>query len=296
MKGIILAGGAGTRLYPLTISISKQLLPVYDKPMIYYPLSMLMLAGITEILIISTPEALPQFRTLLRDGRQWGLKFSYAEQPTPRGLADAFIVGRDFVGDQPSCLILGDNIFYGHGLPDRLRAAARLTEGALVFAYPVKDPERYGVIEFDGSGRAISIEEKPPKPRSHYAVPGLYFYDAQVVEIAANLKPSARGELEITDVNRVYLERGQLRVEPLGRGFAWLDAGTHESLLQAANFVQAMEERQGMMISCPEEIAYRMGYIGRAELRRLGEVMRNNSYGQYLLRLVEEELPPPDNG
>lgn len=296
MKGIILAGGAGTRLYPLTISISKQLLPVYDKPMIYYPLSMLMLAGITEILIISTPEALPQFRTLLRDGRQWGLKFSYAAQPTPRGLADAFIVGRDFVGDQPSCLILGDNIFYGHGLPDRLRAAARLTEGALVFAYPVKDPERYGVIEFDGSGRAISIEEKPPKPRSHYAVPGLYFYDVQVVEIAANLKPSARGELEITDVNRVYLERGQLRVEPLGRGFAWLDAGTHESLLQAANFVQAMEERQGMMISCPEEIAYRMGYIGRDELRRLGEAMRNNSYGQYLLRLVEEELPPPDNG
>ncbi len=296
MKGIILAGGAGTRLYPLTISISKQLLPVYDKPMIYYPLSMLMLAGITDILIISTPEALPQFRALLRDGSQWGLKFTYAEQPTPRGLADAFIVGREFVGDQPSCLILGDNIFYGHGLPSRLRAAAQLTEGALVFAYPVKDPERYGVIEFDATGRAISIEEKPQKRVPHYAVPGLYFYDAQVVEIAANLKPSARGELEITDVNRVYLERGQLRVEPLGRGFAWLDAGTHESLLQAANFVQAVEDRQGMMISCPEEIAYRMGYIGRDELRRLGEAMRSNGYGQYLLRLAAEELPRPDNG
>jgi len=290
MKGIILAGGAGTRLYPLTLTISKQLLPVYDKPMIYYPLSMLMLAGITEILIISTPEALPQFRTLLRDGSQWGLKFSYVEQTAPRGLADAFIVGREFVGGQPACLILGDNIFYGHGIPERLRAAARLTEGARVFAYPVKDPERYGVIEFDASGRAISIEEKPKKPRSYYAVPGLYFYDAQVTEIAASLKPSARGELEITDVNRIYLERGALSVEPLGRGFAWLDAGTHESLLQAANFVQAMEDRQGMMISCPEEIAYRMKYIGREELRALGEAMRSNAYGQYLLRLADEEI------
>lgn len=296
MKGIILAGGAGTRLYPLTLSISKQLLPVYDKPMIYYPLSMLMLAGITDILVISTPEALPQFRCLLRDGQQWGLRFTYAEQAVPRGLADAFIVGREFVAGQPACLILGDNIFYGHGLPEKLRAAARLTEGALVFAYPVKDPERYGVIEFDAAGRAISIEEKPKKPRSHYAVPGLYFYDTQVTEIAANLKPSARGELEITDVNRIYLERGALRVEPLGRGFAWLDAGTHESLLQAANFVQAMEDRQGMMISCPEEIAYRMGYIGREQLRALGETMRSNTYGQYLLRLAQDELPRPDNG
>lgn len=296
MKGIILAGGAGTRLYPLTLSISKQLLPVYDKPMIYYPLSMLMLAGITDILIISTPEALPQFRCLLRDGQQWGLHFEYAEQTVPRGLADAFIVGREFVADQPACLILGDNIFYGHSLPEKLRAAARLTEGALVFAYPVKDPERYGVIEFDAAGRAISIEEKPKKPRSHYAVPGLYFYDTQVTKIAASLKPSPRGELEITDVNRIYLERGALRVEPLGRGFAWLDAGTHESLLQAANFVQAMEDRQGMMISCPEEIAYRMGYIGREQLQALGETMRSNAYGQYLLRLAQDELPRPDNG
>jgi glucose-1-phosphate thymidylyltransferase len=296
MKGIILAGGAGTRLYPLTLTISKQLLPVYDKPMVYYPLSMLMLAGISDILVISTPEALPQFRSLLRDGRQWGLTFSYVEQTAPRGLADAFIVGREFVGDQPACLILGDNIFYGHGLPAKLRAAAQLTEGALVFAYPVKDPERYGVIEFDEAGRAISIEEKPKKPRSHFAVPGLYFYDTQVAEIAANLKPSARGELEITDVNRIYLERGALRVDPLGRGFAWLDAGTHETLLQAANFVQAMEDRQGMMISCPEEIAYRMKYIGRDELRGLGEAMRSNSYGQYLLRLADEEIKRPYNG
>ena len=296
MKGIILAGGAGTRLYPLTIGVSKQMLPVYDKPMIYYPLSMLMLAGIREILIISTPEALPAFRTLLGSGAQWGLRFEYVEQATPRGLADAFIVGRDFVGGEPACLILGDNIFYGQGLPAKLRAAAHLSEGALVFAYPVKDPQRYGVVEFDETGRALSIEEKPQKPRSHYAVPGLYFYDAQACAIAADLKPSARGEIEITDLNRVYLQRGELRVDTLGRGVAWLDAGTHESLLQAANFVQAVEDRQGMMISCPEEIAYRMGTIGRDELRALGEAMKSNEYGWYLLRLLDEDMPRPENG
>jgi glucose-1-phosphate thymidylyltransferase len=296
MKGIILAGGAGTRLYPLTISISKQMLPVYDKPMIYYPLSMLMLAGIKEILIISTPEALPAFRALLRDGNQWGLHFEYAEQAAPRGLADAFIVGRDFVAGEPACLILGDNIFYGQGLPAKLRAAAQMAEGALVFAYPVRDPQRYGVIEFDASGRALSIEEKPAKPRSHHAVPGLYFYDTQVCDIAAALKPSPRGEIEITDLNRVYLERGQLRVDTLGRGVAWLDAGTHESLLQAANFVQAVEDRQGMMISCPEEIAYRMGTINRDTLRGLGEGMKSNEYGRYLLRLLDEDAPRPENG
>lgn len=296
MKGIILAGGAGTRLHPLTISVSKQLLPVYDKPMIYYPLSMLMLAGIREILVISTPEQLPAFRALLRDGSQWGLRFAYAEQPVPRGLADAFIVGREFVAGGPSCLILGDNIFYGHGLPAKLRAAAGVTQGALVFAYPVRDPQRYGVIEFDGQGRAISIEEKPAQPKSHYAVPGLYFYDSQVTEIAARLKPSARGEIEITDLNRVYLERGQLQVDVMGRGVAWLDAGTHESLLQAAGFVQAVQERQGMMISCPEEIAYRLGYIDRNALRAQGAALNNNEYGRYLLRLAQEDLPRPDNG
>jgi glucose-1-phosphate thymidylyltransferase len=288
MKGIILAGGQGTRLYPLTIGISKQLLPVYDKPMVYYPLSMLMLAGIREILIISTPEALPAFRALLRDGGQWGLRFTYAQQAVPRGLADAFLVGREFVRSEPVCLILGDNVFYGHGLPDQLRQAARLEQGALVFAYPVKDPQRYGVIEFNERGRALTIEEKPKQPRSHFAVPGLYFYDGRVVEIASQLKPSARGELEITDLNRVYLERGELKVEQMGRGVAWLDAGTHESLLQAANFVQAVEERQGMMISCPEEIAYRMGYIGRTELGALAAALNHNSYGEYLLRLLAD--------
>ena len=288
MKGIILAGGHGTRLYPLTISVSKQMLPVYDKPMIYYPLSMLMLAGIREILVISTPDALPGFQGLLGDGDQWGLSFSYIEQTAPRGLADAFLVGRDFVGTDPVCLILGDNIFYGHGLPDQLRKAAALERGAMVFAYPVRDPERYGVVEFDASGKAISIEEKPAKPRSHYAVPGLYFYDDQVVAMAEALKPSARGELEITDLNRVYLESGLLNVQPMGRGVAWLDAGTHESLLQAANFVQAVEDRQGMMISCPEEIAFRMGYITRDELRALARKLDSNQYGQHLTRLAED--------
>jgi glucose-1-phosphate thymidylyltransferase len=290
MKGIILAGGHGTRLYPLTLGVSKQLLPVYDKPMIYYPLSMLMLAGIREILVISTPAALPAFKELLGDGSQWGLSFDYQEQASPRGLADAFLVKPKFIDNQPVCLILGDNIFFGHGLPEQLRQAARLQEGAMIFAYPVRDPQRYGVVEFE-NGRAISIEEKPLKPRSHYAVPGLYFYDQQVVELAAGLKPSARGELEITDLNRIYLERGQLQVQVIGRGVAWLDAGTHESLLQAANFVQAVEDRQGMMISCPEEIAYRMGFIDAQILRQQAQRYSGNHYGQYLMRLAEEENP-----
>jgi glucose-1-phosphate thymidylyltransferase len=289
MKGIILAGGHGTRLYPITISVSKQLLPVYDKPMIYYPLSMLMLAGIQEILVISTPDALPAFKRLLDDGHQWGLSFSYMEQSEPRGLADAFILGRDFIGDSSVCLILGDNIFFGHGLPKQLSAAAQLEHGALIFAYPVKDPERYGVIEFDEDGRALSIEEKPAAPRSNYAVPGIYFYDNSVLEIAANLQPSPRGELEITDVNRTYLAREQLRVDPLGRGVAWLDAGTHESLLEASQFVHALQERQGMMISCPEEIAYHMGYIDAGQLRELAMKLRQNSYGSYLLRLIGQK-------
>ncbi len=289
MKGIILAGGRGTRLHPLTLAASKQLLPVYDKPMVYYPLSMLMLAGIREVLVISTPEDLPIFQRLLGDGGQWGMKFSYAEQDQPRGLADAFRVGAEFIGSEPACLILGDNIFYGQGLVTLLERAARLTEGALIFAYPVRDPQRYGVVEFDEHFRAISLEEKPKQPRSNYAVPGIYFYDSQVVELAANLKPSARGELEITDLNRIYLEQGKLQVEVFGRGVAWLDAGTHESLLQAANFVQAVQDRQGLMISCPEEIAYRKGFIDAEQLQQLAQSI-NNSYGNYLLRLVNDTL------
>jgi glucose-1-phosphate thymidylyltransferase len=288
MKGIILAGGRGTRLYPLTLPVSKQLLPVYDKPMVYYPLSMLMLAGIRDVLVISTPEDLPLFRRLLDDGAQWGMRFSYAEQAEPRGLADAFRIGASFIGAEPSCLILGDNVFFGTGLPDTLRLAASLKEGALVFAYAVRDPERYGVIEFDDSGRVLSLQEKPAHPRSHFAVPGIYFYDSQVVDLAARMRPSARGELEITDLNLMYLEQGLLRTEVLGRGVAWLDAGTHESLLQSANFVQAVQDRQGLMISCPEEIAYRMGYITARELAALVAAMAGNSYASYLQRMAEE--------
>jgi len=288
MKGIILAGGRGTRLNPLTLVMSKQLLPVYDKPMVYYPLSMLMLAGIREILVISTPEDLPNFQRLLGDGSQWGLRFSYAEQDQPRGLADAFRVGADFIGGDSACLILGDNIFFGHGLPEMLRRAAALEQGALIFAYAVRDPERYGVVDFDSNGLVLSLEEKPARPKSNYAVPGIYFYDSKVVELAANLQPSKRGELEITDLNRLYLERGELHVDILGRGVAWLDAGTHESLLQSAGFVQAVQERQGMMISCPEEIAYRMGYINKDQLREQVSGMANNGYTDYLRRLLEQ--------
>ena len=287
MKGTILAGGKGTRLYPVTVGISKQMLPVYDKPMIYYPLSILMLAGIREILIISTTEDLPIYRRMLSDGSQWGLHFNYAEQTEPRGLADAFRIGKDFIANDTVCLILGDNIFYGTGLQERLQSAVRLTDGAIVFAYPVRDPERYGVVEFDATGRAISIIEKPKQPRSHYAVPGIYFYDNSVVQIAADLKPSPRGELEITDLNRIYLEHGTLRVEVLGRGIAWLDAGTHEALLQTANFVQAIQDRQGLMICCPEEIAYRQDYINCDQLQDLADAIPND-YGVYLNRLVLE--------
>jgi len=290
MKGIILAGGKGTRLYPLTLGVSKQLLPVYDKPMVYYPLSMLMLAKIQDILVITTPDDVDQYRRLLGDGSKWGLNFSYAIQDSPRGLADAFIVGEEFVGDQPVALILGDNIFYGHGMPKKLRNAADLERGAVIFAYPVHDPERYGVVEFDAEGNALSLEEKPEYPRSHYAVPGIYFYDNRVVDFAKNLQPSARGEIEITDLNRIYMTQGELRVEVLGRGVAWLDAGMHHSLLQASNFVQAIEERQGMMISCPEEIAYRMGFIDNQQLEKLAKTFNGNRYGEYLLRLSKGEL------
>ncbi|MDJ0698078.1 glucose-1-phosphate thymidylyltransferase RfbA [Mastigocoleus sp. MO_188.B34] len=289
MKGIILAGGSGTRLYPLTHVVSKQLMPVYDKPMIYYPLSVLMLAGIRDILIISTPKDLSLFQQLLKDGTQWGLKFSYIEQPKPEGLAQAFILGQNFIDNQPVCLILGDNIFYGHGLIDILTRAATLREGGLVFGYQVKAPQNYGVIEFDSDGRAINVEEKPLNPKSKYAVPGIYFYDSQVVEIAANLKPSTRNELEITDVNMIYLQQGKLNVEVLGRGYAWLDTGTHESLLQAANYIQTLEERQGLKIACIEEIAYRLGYIDAKQLFELTQPMAKSSYGRYLMEVLQDE-------
>jgi glucose-1-phosphate thymidylyltransferase len=291
MKGIILAGGQGTRLYPLTRSVSKQLLPVYNKPMIYYPLSMLMFAGIREILVISTPDQVPLYRSLLGDGTQWGLTFTYAEQAAPKGLADAFLVGRKFIGGSKVSLVLGDNIFFGQDLRSQLLRVASLERGAAIFAYIVQDPQRYGIVEFDNQGRVISIEEKPQHPRSQYAVPGIYFYDEDVVSLTEKLTPSPRGELEITDLNRDYLKRGLLRVEVLGRGVAWLDAGTHDSLMQAAMFVQTVEQRQGLMIACPEEIAYLLGYVDALQLRRLAGEIGENSYSRYLLRLLEQQKP-----
>jgi glucose-1-phosphate thymidylyltransferase len=289
MKGIILAGGSGSRLYPLTLAVSKQLVAIYDKPMIYYPLSALLLAGIRRILIITTPQDQQAFQRLLGDGSQLGLSFEYAAQPRPEGLAQAFTIGREFVGGDRVALALGDNVFFGHGLPDVLRRAAARERGATIFGYRVKDPERYGVVEMDSDGRAVSIEEKPRKPRSHYAVTGLYFYDNRVLDIAASLKPSARGELEITDVNAAYLQKGELQVEVLGRGYAWLDTGTHDSLLQASNFIQTLQERQGLMVACLEEVAYKMGFIDSGRVREIAETMRGNGYGQYLLRMLEEE-------